>query len=175
MTDSAPIIAVLDEENREKKQYETRRSNSCHIDLSIFQKSAEEKRDDVLAYCAQYSLTQSMDLLVTTLLREQPSRPSRWCEQFIRTVEQLRPGSMQVNHEYDQIDPRELLQRKWVECDAPLEYVENNKLSSMFNELLTQLILERPADPLTFCLTWLRWHRHTFESCDDSRPGTSPM
>ena len=58
MIDSAPIIAVLDEENREKKQYETRRSNSCHIDLSIFQKSAEEKRDDVLAYCAQYSLTQ---------------------------------------------------------------------------------------------------------------------
>jgi hypothetical protein len=169
-----PKIAIIDEDDCEQNEIIYKRSNSFHIDSSILKKSAEQQRDEVLKYCANYSLTQSMDALVSALLREQPLRPTRWCEQFIRTADQLRPDKRTIDHNYDRIDPREFLQQKWSQGDAPLDYIEKFKLASLFSELLSQLLTERPVDPLTFCLSWLRWHRHTFEVDDEGRPLSSP-
>eukprot|EP00995_Heteronema_vittatum_P012185 NODE_8021_length_375_cov_110.046012_g6298_i0.p3 GENE.NODE_8021_length_375_cov_110.046012_g6298_i0~~NODE_8021_length_375_cov_110.046012_g6298_i0.p3 ORF type:complete len:91 (-),score=39.81 NODE_8021_length_375_cov_110.046012_g6298_i0:73-345(-) len=60
-------------------------------------------------------------------------------------------------------DPRELVQRKFDTVEAPKDYIEKFKISGLFLDLLTQLSEEQPEDPHTFCLTWLRFHRHRFE------------
>ena len=58
MDSPTPAIAVVDENNHEKKEASSRRSNSVHIDTVLFKKSAEEICQENIAYCSRYSLTQ---------------------------------------------------------------------------------------------------------------------
>eukprot|EP00906_Rhabdomonas_costata_P024051 RCo034624 len=170
---TAPSIAILDENDKEKPDT-SRRTSCCHIDVSGFRLAPEERKLRDVAYCTENFITQSMDTLVTGLLREQPPRPVRWCEQFIRTAEQLKPGSRATGYSFSHIDPREFLDGKWETADAPKAYIERHNIPGMFKELLAQLLEEHPADPLTFCLTWLRWNRHKFEIAEDGSPLASP-
>ena len=57
MDSPTPAIAVVDENNHEKKEASSRRSNSVHIDTVLFKKSAEEICQENIAYCSRYSLT----------------------------------------------------------------------------------------------------------------------
>jgi hypothetical protein len=173
LAEEAPKIAVYDEHEHETKDFVSKRTNSFHIDSEYFRKE-KAKREDNLAYCRKFCLTQSMGILVTHLLHDQPQRPLQYCEKFMRTAEQFKPENRVPDPSLDNVEPRELMSRKWEAVDAPRAYIEKYKIPCLFTDLLTQLLDQKPEDPIPFCLSWLRWHKHTYEIGEDGKPLTSP-
>eukprot|EP00996_Jenningsia_fusiforme_P002901 NODE_3710_length_930_cov_22.628831_g3410_i0.p1 GENE.NODE_3710_length_930_cov_22.628831_g3410_i0~~NODE_3710_length_930_cov_22.628831_g3410_i0.p1 ORF type:complete len:179 (-),score=37.71 NODE_3710_length_930_cov_22.628831_g3410_i0:176-712(-) len=173
MSDSIPDIAIIDEKQiSHSPPEEFQRSHSAHIDIGALA-DGEKKRRETIEYFKELGITQTLSELVERLVREQPPDPVRFCGRFLRSAQELQESAEhRASKSYaEDVDPRDAI-RKQLADGAPMEYVENHKLAGLFDDLLTQLVAERPPDPHNFCLTWLRWHRHVYDGSEPISEGS---
>eukprot|EP00992_Anisonema_acinus_P009101 TRINITY_DN5290_c0_g1_i1.p1 TRINITY_DN5290_c0_g1~~TRINITY_DN5290_c0_g1_i1.p1 ORF type:complete len:166 (-),score=37.04 TRINITY_DN5290_c0_g1_i1:18-515(-) len=159
MSEIVPEIAIIDVESKtHAPPLKMKRSESCHIDIETYRKGIEAVKAESIAYFNKHSITKVMDALVSRLLRDRPPHPVAECAVALRTADDLAA----LSDSDASVDPRDLLRTKFDACSDP-DYLNKFNLPTMFEDLLSQLVEEKPDDPYSFCLTWLRWHRHIFE------------
>eukprot|EP01006_Ploeotia_vitrea_P055449 TRINITY_DN67996_c0_g1_i1.p1 TRINITY_DN67996_c0_g1~~TRINITY_DN67996_c0_g1_i1.p1 ORF type:complete len:190 (+),score=18.45 TRINITY_DN67996_c0_g1_i1:73-642(+) len=174
-----PVLTLIDDQEKEKKPVmKVKRSDSTHVDLDALRsKGQHNKKEEAIQYFNKYHIPQTMNSLVTQLLLQKPEHPISFCIQFLRTASAMTSpvsspkagGSEQQSYHPQQeaysVDYMQQLRKKITDEDSK-EYILSHKLPWLFDDLLSNLLLEKPEDPHVFCLSWLRWNRKKYDEND---------
>ena len=113
------------------------------------QKTAEERTAEELKYLDEMGATRSLGALLAKVLRDRPEDPLNRVWQDLRgDIALSLPASVEA-------DPRAILRNV---TGAEAEYVAKHKLQVVVDEMIKQMMVERPKDIQSYCLSWLRWN-----------------
>eukprot|EP01012_Entosiphon_sulcatum_P020145 TRINITY_DN2512_c0_g1_i1.p1 TRINITY_DN2512_c0_g1~~TRINITY_DN2512_c0_g1_i1.p1 ORF type:complete len:165 (-),score=35.82 TRINITY_DN2512_c0_g1_i1:72-566(-) len=161
-----PVLTLIDASETVKPAEvatpKIKRSDSMHFGNAMA--TALSDTDGAIEYFNRFHIPQIMNALLTQLLVQKPPKPVSFCIQFLRTADVLvTSGGGPPPSEQKQMQITE---------PASHGYIIKSKLPWLFDELLSNLLVEKPLDPHTYCLTWLRWNRAKYEG--KSEAGADP-
>ena len=113
------------------------------------QKTAEERNAEELKYLNEMGVTRSLGALLAKLLCDLPKDPlTRFAQDLRRDIASTLPESAEA-------DPRAILRNA---TGPTAEYVAKHKLQVVVDEMIKQMMVERPTDIQSYCMSWLRWN-----------------
>jgi hypothetical protein len=151
-----PVLTLFfGEEELDLERVESMRmSSSMRMDPSALQpRKRKSKKEEALEYFNKFDIPDKMNALVTQLLLNKPDSPMSFCIQYMRTQAAHADGEADVA-----AAPADQTLKAKLGDPASREYLLKHKLPWMFDDLLANILLEKPEDPLGFCLTWIRWN-----------------
>jgi hypothetical protein len=163
--DNVPVLTLsLGGQELSLERVEAARNNSIsmHVDQDANKPRIKRKtkKEEALEYFNKFDIPDKMNALVTQLLLNKPDSPMSFCIQYMRTQ-----GSQADGEPAAASGPADQALKAKLGDPASREYLLRHKLPWMFDDLLANILLEKPDDPLGFCLTWIRWNCSKY--CED--------
>lgn len=119
--------------------------------------SAQRKFDAAEAqrFLASSGLIPLLNELLLDVYLTQPEDPidymTKWCLRYVPSTD-LTDAAIQAERN------AELTKRH----SEAVSYSTKFKLPQLFDELLSAMVTEKPAEPSRFAMSWLRWHKKVF-------------
>eukprot|EP00759_Apiculatamorpha_spiralis_P049525 PhF_6_TR44269/c1_g1_i6/m.68195 len=147
--DEPIVLNVTDTSNQTAEPAPVRqRSSSFHINPDAH-KNAEKRKQEELEYLNKAGITQSLGALLAKVMREKPEDP------LITIANDLRRGTASSLPAADIPDPRTYLSSA---SGPDAEYISKHSLQNVVDEMVKQMVEEKPQDVEAYCLSWLRWN-----------------
>jgi len=145
-----------------------RKSDSCHIDLQHMRKSPEARQQEELDFLLKTGVGQYFNFIIDDILREQPEDPLNHFSRSLR-----RGGSLEESAKASiDVHPMEYLKKLSLECEKKQYYLQLHGIFGVFEELISSVIRDKPADVLAYTLSWLRFNGKHVEDAAKEPEGT---
>eukprot|EP00667_Euglena_gracilis_P015794 EG_transcript_16456 len=147
MEEGIPILRLIDESEVETVPRET-------VHEASFTETHLSKKEKSVRYFVDHGIPLKMDLLLTQLLAQRPDNPLSFCIALLKSEEFAADGRPAGA---DRLPDEELKAR--ITAPGAREYILAHKLPWLFDDLLSGLSSERPANPHDWALQWLKFRR----------------
>ncbi|KAJ9472269.1 hypothetical protein DIPPA_70019 [Diplonema papillatum] len=149
---AVPELKVVTPDNTAGEPTKVKRSDSCHVDVENFHKSAQERKKEEGEWLQKLKVSPVFNTILREILEQRPAQP---VDSFWRSLTRTEKLEEAAAHG-DTTDPRDVL--KSVSDKSALHYLHDSKLNAVFDELVTTMLNDRPKEPLAYSLTWLRFN-----------------
>eukprot|EP00906_Rhabdomonas_costata_P022412 RCo032370 len=148
-TGSVPMLQLLDDSEQplelEAQEEEQRRKREAAV--AAEKEFADRSRREAVRYLEEHGIAKVMNRLLIQLLMNRPEKPIAYCVQFLRT----NPAELQ--------EPDNALVAQKLAEPGSREYMIKARLPWLFEDLLSGLLVDRPAEPGPWVLAWLRFKK----------------
>jgi hypothetical protein len=127
---------------------------------SISPTNSDCERSKATEYLEHHRIPEVMNRLTIELLIHAPEHPVSFCIQFFHTQSLVLPSEEELRQHLNRLKTSE----EKVKSEESKKYLLIHKIPWLLEDMLSALLFEKPDDPLSFVLSWLRWNRGKYAS-----------